>query len=198
MSWIHEDVGDKLDPQVNQYLEMISGRTKRMENLINGILDFSRIGRIKKTVEKVNVQEMLEDVIDSLSPPKEFNITIKSEMPTLITERVYLEQVFSNLISNAIKYHDKPDGHVEIGASQENKFYRFYVKDDGPGIEKEYHERIFVIFQTLVERDAFESTGVGLAIVKKIVEDKGGKIWIESEVGKGTTFFFTWPVFGEQ
>ncbi|MGZ5303378.1 MAG: sensor histidine kinase [Bacteroidia bacterium] len=198
MSWIYEDVGDKLDPQVKQYLEMISGRTKRMENLINGILDFSRVGRNKKPVESVNVHNMLEEIIETMAPPKEFTIEIKPNMPVLITERMYLEQVFTNLISNAIKYHDRPDGHIEIGVSSDNKFYTFYVKDDGPGIESEYHERIFVIFQTLKERDAFESTGVGLAIVKKIVEDKGGKIWVESQLDKGSVFYFTWPVFGEQ
>ncbi|RYD80751.1 MAG: HAMP domain-containing protein [Sphingobacteriales bacterium] len=198
MSWIYEDVGDKLDPQAKHYLEMISGRTKRMENLINGILDFSRIGRNKKPVEKVAVKEMLEEIIDSLAVPKDFSIEIKPGMPTLITERVYLEQVFSNLISNAIKYHDEPNGHIEIGVNATDNFYNFYVKDDGPGIEKEYHDRIFVIFQTLQERDAFESTGVGLAIVKKIIDDKGGKIMVESEPGQGATFSFTWPKFGEQ
>ncbi len=198
MSWIYEDVGDKLDPQVKQYLEMITGRTKRMENLINGILDFSRVGRNKKPVESVNVHNMLEEIINSMAPPKDFTIEIKPDMPVLITERMYLEQVFANLISNAIKYHDRQNGHIEIGVNSEDKFYTFYVKDDGPGIEQEYHERIFIIFQTLKERDAFESTGVGLAIVKKIIEDKGGSIWVESEPGKGATFFFTWPVFSEQ
>jgi signal transduction histidine kinase len=114
-------------------------------------------------------------------------------MPTIVTERIYLEQVFTNLISNAIKYHNRPDGHIEIGVKRDNQFYIFCVQDDGPGIEKEYHERIFLMFQTLQERDAFESTGVGLAIVKKIAEEKGGRVWVESDPGKGSTFYFTWP-----
>jgi light-regulated signal transduction histidine kinase (bacteriophytochrome) len=193
MAWIKEDIGDKLDPQLVQYHALIEGRVKRMENLINGILEFSRIGRTKKPVEKVNVRELVDEVIDTLAPPKTFHFEISGNLPTLVTERIYLEQVFTNLISNAIKYHNRLDGHIDIGISEDNKFYTFYVRDDGPGIEPEYHERIFVMFQTLQERDAFESTGVGLTIVKKIMEEKGGTVWVESEPGKGSTFYFTWP-----
>jgi signal transduction histidine kinase len=198
MAWIKEDLGERLDPQLVQYHQIIEGRVKRMENLINGILEFSRIGRTSKPVERVDVKELLEEIIDSLSPPKSFHFTIADNMPVLETERIYLEQVFTNLISNAIKYHDRPDGHIEITVKEDDKLYTFCVKDDGPGIEPEYHERIFVMFQTLQERDAFESTGVGLTIVKKIMEEKGGTVWVESKPGEGSTFCFTWPRVSQQ
>ena len=113
-------------------------------------------------------------------------------MPALTTERLLIEQVFSNLISNAIKHHDRPDGKVEISVKDQGKFYEFAVKDDGRGIPSEYHEKVFGIFQTLEARDKVENTGIGLSIVKKIVETQGGNIHLSSEVDRGTTFYFTW------
>jgi light-regulated signal transduction histidine kinase (bacteriophytochrome) len=122
-------------------------------------------------------------------------IEIDSAMPVLISERIFLTQIFSNLISNAIKYHDKPDGFVKIFHREEETNYVFFVQDNGPGIAKNYHNKIFVIFQTLNENNSFENTGVGLAIVKKIIEDKNQTISVLSEQGKGSTFSFTWPKF---
>lgn len=193
LAWIEEDVGKHIDKQTEEYLNMIKGRVRRMENLINGILQVSRIGRSKKPLEEVKVSQLLDDVIEILSPPPGFSIRYQQNMPVLFTEKVYLHQVFANLIGNAIKYHDKKNGNIFIGFKELENYYRFYVKDDGPGIEPEYHKKIFVIFQTLQERDAFESTGVGLSIVKKILDDKGCTIELESEPGKGSTFYFTWP-----
>jgi light-regulated signal transduction histidine kinase (bacteriophytochrome) len=108
-------------------------------------------------------------------------------------ERVKLQQIFLNLIHNAIKYNDKEDVLVEVGFEDAGTEWKFFVKDNGPGIEPRYHDKIFVIFQTLNARDEVESRGVGLAIVKKIIEEEGGRIWVESDKGKGATFFFTWP-----
>jgi signal transduction histidine kinase len=141
------------------------------------------------------VRQLLREITDTLSMPEGFHLDLPFFLPTLVTNRTQLQQVFTNLISNAIKYHDHPStGHITIGCDEApGDFYRFSVQDDGPGIAPEYHERIFVIFQTLVERDTLESTGVGLAIVKKIVERQGGRIWIESAEGQGATFYFTWP-----
>ncbi len=104
-------------------------------------------------------------------------------------------QVFSNLISNAIKYHNKPTGEIKIYSDEKADHHVFFVEDDGPGIEKTYHDKIFVIFQTLQERDSFESTGVGLAIVKKILDARKEQIMIKSEPGKGSVFSFTWSKF---
>jgi signal transduction histidine kinase len=191
--WVEEDMGKSLPPNVKEYLNMMRLRVHRMENLINGILALARIGRTNIIEEEIDVHALLEEVLDLLSPPSGFEISLPSNLPILHTAKIQLQQVFSNLISNAIKYHDKSEGHITIKYQDTDNFHIFSVTDDGPGIDKDYHERIFVIFQTLQERDAVESTGVGLTIVKKIVEWQGGSIWVNSELGKGATFTFTWP-----
>lgn len=192
VTWIEEDSKDKLDDSVRSNMELLKSRVKRMENLINGILEYSRIGRIKGTIERVDFEKMLKEIIDSLDPPKTFNFSIKEGLEPFYAEKIRLEQVFSNLISNAIKHHHKGGGNIEISYEDMGDFIKFIVSDDGPGIPEEYHTKIFEIFNTLKARDKFESTGIGLTIVKKIVEYQGGKIWVNSEEGKGATFFFTW------
>ncbi|ARS33983.1 sensor histidine kinase [Pontibacter actiniarum] len=191
--WVEEDMGSKLPPNVQEYLLMMRVRVHRMENLINGILVLARIGRTSQVEEDVDVNLLLVEVVDMLAPPKNFTIDVQDGLPTLHTVRIQLQQVFSNLISNAIKYHDKDSGFITVNHHETEKFHVFSISDDGPGIDPAYHERIFVIFQTLQERDAVESTGVGLTIVKKIVEWQGGSISVSSEPGKGSTFTFTWP-----
>lgn len=191
--WVEEDMGSQLPPNVQEYLMMMRVRVHRMENLINGILALARIGRTQQIEEQVDVNELLVEVIDMLAPSREFTIEVQDNLPVIYTIRIQLQQVFSNLISNAIKYHDKEKGLINIRHHETDTHHVFSVSDDGPGIDPEYHDRIFVIFQTLQERDAVESTGVGLTIVKKIVEWQGGSIWLNSEPGKGSTFTFTWP-----
>lgn len=191
--WIEEDMGKNLPAGIQEYLMMMRVRVHRMENLINGILDLARIGRTKKMEELVDVRQLITEIVDMLSVPPSFHVEIPAEMPHIYTVRIYLEQVFSNLISNAIKYNDKPAGEVKISFIESTQYFTFSVADNGPGIDPEYHDRIFIIFQTLQERDALESTGVGLAIVKKILERQGGTINVQSEAGKGTVFTFNWP-----
>ena len=191
--WVEEDMGKELPANIQEYLMLMRTRVHRMENLINGILALARIGRTKEVKEVVDVQQLLTEVIDLVAPPDHIKIKITNKLPVLYTVRIQLQQVFSNLISNAIKYHDKPQGLITISCQEEKQTYLFSVSDDGPGIDPEYHDRIFVIFQTLQERDAVESTGVGLAIVKKIIDRQSGTIQVISELGKGATFTFTWP-----
>ena len=190
--WIEEDLEDKLTEDTRHQMNLLRSRVHRMEALINGILEYSRVGRIKNQPEEVAVSSLLTEIIDSIAPPPEFAIEIEEEMPTLVTERLPLQQVFTNLISNAIKHHNRPDGKVKISVQDVGKFYQFAVADDGLGIAAEYQEKVFAIFQTLESRDRRDSTGIGLSIVKKIIENQGGKIQIESQVGQGTTFRFTW------
>ncbi|MFD2513730.1 ATP-binding protein [Pontibacter locisalis] len=191
--WVEEDMGSKLPPNVQEYLMMMRVRVHRMENLINGILALARIGRTNQIEEVVDVNELLAETVDMIAPSRNFTIDIQDNLPILHTVRVQLQQVFSNLISNAIKYHDKEQGLISVRYHETDNFHVFSVSDDGPGIDPNYHDRIFVIFQTLQERDAMESTGVGLTIVKKIIEWQGGTIWLTSQPGQGSTFTFTWP-----
>jgi signal transduction histidine kinase len=192
--WIEEDMGQDTPAHIREFLVLMRVRVKRMEQLITGILDLARVGRTPQADEPVFVRQLLREIIDSLNLPEGFVVDLPFYLPTLVTNRVQLQQVFTNLISNAVKYHNRPEAAtVQIVCVEGPQFYTFAVTDDGPGIAPEYHERIFVIFQTLTERDTLESTGVGLAIVKKIVERQGGSIWVESKEGEGATFRFTWP-----
>lgn len=193
ITWIEEDHQLELTESVKKNLELIKGRAKRLENMINGLLEYARIGKVKRSLEKVNVKELLEELIELLVP-KHFKVTITGEIPVLNTEKVQIEQVFSNLLTNAVKYNNKETGIITISGKAMKGYHEFSVTDNGIGIQKEYFDKIFVIFQTLQERDAFESTGVGLAIVKKIMDDKHAVISVESVPGTGTTFRFTWPV----
>jgi signal transduction histidine kinase len=156
-------------------------------------LAYSRVGRTEVATETVNVGELLEEILDSLAPPATFTIEVQANMPTLVTKKLLLSQVFSNLISNAIKHSDRIDGRIEIAATKKGKYYEFSVSDNGAGIDPKNHEKVFGIFQTLKGSDQQENTGIGLSIVKKIVESEGGAIVLESELGHGATFRFTWP-----
>ncbi|MEM7557088.1 MAG: PAS domain S-box protein [Cyanobacteria bacterium P01_A01_bin.84] len=190
--WIEEDLEELLTEDTRHQMNLLRGRVKRMEDFINGLLEYSRVGRAETKTETVAVGEMLSEIIDLTPFPSEFTIETQGDMPTLTTEKVLLQQVFSNLISNAVKHHHRSDGKVTVSVEEKDKFYNFTIADDGPGIAPEYHGKIFNIFQTLEARDKTENTGIGLAIVKKIIEEQGGSITVDSTVGRGTTFYFSW------
>jgi signal transduction histidine kinase len=192
ISWMEEDHASELTESVKRNLDLIKGRAKRLENMINGLLAYARIGKLKRNIEPVHIRDLLLELKELLVPSR-FRFLIIGDMPVLNTEKIQIEQVFSNLISNAVKYNRKAEGTITINTKLLAGYYEFSVSDDGIGIQKDYFEKIFMIFQTLQERDAFESTGVGLAIVKKIIDEKKGSITVESQEGKGTTFRFTWP-----
>jgi PAS domain S-box-containing protein len=191
--WIEEDLEDHLNEETRHHLTLLRKRVQRMDNLINGLLQYSRIGRLKSKARSLNITRLLREIIDSLDPPSSFTLSIIGKMPTLVTDKISLQQVFSNLISNAIKHHPRSNGIIEISCLEVEKHYQFSVKDDGKGIDPAYHQKIFEIFQTLTPRDQKENTGIGLSIVKKIIENQGGKITLQSQVDQGTTFHFTWP-----
>lgn len=191
-TWLGEDLDGQIPEENQQQLKLMRSRVERMDGLIQGLLEYSRVGRQKMSVATIDVGNLVKEAIDSLSPPSEFKIVVASDMPTMKTEKLLLNQIFTNLISNAIKYHPHNSGHITISVTEQDDFYEFAVADDGLGIDPKYHDRIFGIFQTLQARDAIESTGIGLSIVKKIVEDRDGKIRIESQLGEGATFYFTW------
>lgn len=192
ITWIEEDHNAEVSPKVSEYLQLIKGRVTRAENLIQGILSYARIGKEELENEMIDAKELLQEVIESIDQKPGINIEISSTLPILYTKKIPLFQVLINLVGNAVKYHDKDQGKVKIYHSEKPAHYEFFIEDNGPGISNKYHEKIFVIFQTLKERDNFESTGVGLAIVKKILQARGETIHLSSEEGKGSVFSFTW------
>jgi signal transduction histidine kinase len=164
-----------------------------MEALIDGILQYSRAGRTKAKPEPIDTGALVKEVIELMSPPSEITVTVAPDMPSVKAEKIPLQQVFMNLLGNAIKHAGADSPRIGIEWEDAGPFYEFTVRDNGRGIAPQYHERIFGIFQTLEARDKVEGTGIGLSVVQKIVEAKGGRVWVESEVGKGARFRFLWP-----
>ena len=191
--WIEEDLGDKLNGENREQMELLRGRVHRMEALIDGILQYSRAGRMKAKPEPIDTGALVHEVIELIAPPKATWITVAPEMPTVKAEKIPLQQVFMNLLGNAIKHAGTTDPRIEISWEDAGPFFEFMVRDHGQGIAPQYHERIFGIFQTLEARDKVEGTGIGLSVVQKIVEAKGGRVWVESDIGKGARFKFLWP-----
>ena len=190
--WLIEDLSRKLSETNTRHLRLLKKQANRMQNLVDGLLRYSRVGREQTNPEPVSVAELLQDIIDSLSPVPGLIVHIHPPMPIINARRILLEQVFSNLLSNAIKYSDRPECEIIITATDEGDYYRFSVNDNGPGIAPQFHQKIFGIFETLQPRDKTESTGIGLSIVKKIIEMEGGTIAVDSVPGEGATFHFTW------
>ncbi|OGT35337.1 MAG: PAS domain-containing sensor histidine kinase [Gammaproteobacteria bacterium RIFCSPHIGHO2_12_FULL_37_14] len=191
-SWIMEDCAGKLTEESNKHLYLLNQRVNRMAALIDGVLKYSQAGRINLDLSIVDIKKLLQEIIDTLHPPQTFTIRYGTPFPVFKAEKIPLTQVFTNLIENSIKHHHKNYGIIEVGATERDGFYEFYVKDNGPGIDPEYFDKIFEIFQTLEADTSGNNTGVGLSIVKKIVESQGGSVWVQSKVGEGSTFYFTW------
>jgi light-regulated signal transduction histidine kinase (bacteriophytochrome) len=193
--WIREDVGDRLSGESVQHMELLQGRVQRMEALIDGILTYSRAGRVRTATERVDTGALVRDTVELLAPDPEVRVEIQAGMPAVVAERVPLQQVFMNLVGNAVKYTRvaRADVKVSVGWRDAGEYWEFTVSDNGPGIAPQYHERIWGIFQMLHARDKVEGTGIGLSVVKKIVESRGGRVWVESAPGAGATFRFTWP-----
>jgi signal transduction histidine kinase len=196
--WLEEDLGPSLTGDNRNNLQLLRNRVVRMESLINGVLEYSKIGRTQVEQEPVDVYTLLKEVEEMLAPPAHISIQIIEPIPTVTAPRTMLLQVFANLISNAIKYNDKAEGLVKVYCTCNDQYYQFTVEDNGPGIPRESHESIFVIFHTLQSRDKFESTGIGLTIVKRILEENGGRIWVDSEPNNGSKFIFLWPRQNQQ
>ncbi|MGQ0829316.1 MAG: MASE1 domain-containing protein [Bacteroidota bacterium] len=183
---------DKLDKDANDFIEFAVDGSTRMRTLIQSLLEYSRVNRIKP-FEKIDVNEIINEVMHDLkdSIEKTHAIIKVDKLPVITGDAVLIGQLFQNLIFNAIKFKGPHDPEIIISGKKQNREYLFSIKDNGIGIQKEYSEKIFVIFQRLHSKEKYPGTGIGLAICKKIVERHGGKIWVESELGKGTTFYFT-------
>jgi len=192
--WISEDAAAVLPEPSQVHLSKLRGRIRRMDTLLNDLLDYSRAGRHHHPVEPVDSALLLRDIVELLAPPPGFVIERRDHLPLLMSERIPLETVFRNLIDNAIKHHHQPaTGRVVISSQEQENFIEFSVADNGPGIDAPFYERIFEIFQTLQPRDQVEGSGMGLSIVKRLVESRGGVVTVHSTLGEGATFVFTWP-----
>ncbi|MGH1385050.1 sensor histidine kinase [Kordia sp.] len=189
VSWIKMDNEGKLDADTLQNLQLIEGTLETMESLISNILEYSSAGSETNESKDVDLNVTMDDLNTLLFVPEHISINIVKKLPIVKGDPTKFQQLFQNLMSNAIKFSNKEKGIVEIDVEEKPSFYQFSVKDNGIGIEKKFHDRIFKIFQSL--NKSKESTGIGLSIVKKIVDLYEGTIWLESELGKGTTFFFT-------
>ncbi len=191
--WISTDYADTFDEEGRKQVRLLVEKAEQMSALIDDILQYSRLGQEYQEKRQVDLNQLVSDMIEGIAPPDNIQISIKKDLPVLVCEKTQIVQIFQNLVSNAIKYMDKPEGHIEIDCVEQGGFWKFSVADNGPGIEEKYFDKIFMIFQTLAPRNGTESTGIGLSIVKKLVELNKGQVWIESTVGRGSTFFFTLP-----
>lgn len=188
-SWFKEDYKDKLGDSGNDSIDLIRNNVEKMDTLINGILDYSTIAKNQTEFYEVDTDKLVEDIIFMLLQPEHISIKKLSVLPIVMGDKYRLQQLFQNLIDNAIKYNDKEEGLIEIDVNDEHDFWKFSIKDNGKGIEEAYFEKIFKTFEKLENNP--ESSGIGLSIVKKIVNLYGGKIWVESEINVGSTFYFT-------
>lgn len=192
--WIEEDLNDAAGTETKEHLGLLRGRVNRLEKLIDGVLRYARAGRRSEELERVDVGRLLSEIVDLLDPPPDARIEIEGGLPVLVTERVPLTQVLQNLLDNALTHGRTDSGvRVRIGVARGEGTFTFYVSDDGPGIEPRFHERIWEMFQTLRPDGGGDATGVGLSLVRKIVEGRGGNVSVESAPGAGATFRFTWP-----
>ena len=193
--WVQDDSADKLAPESAEHLRLLQGRVHRMEALIDGMLAYSRAGRRLTAAETLDTGALVHEVVELLAPPDGTTIVVQDVLPTLVAERVPLQQVFLNLIGNAVKYAGaaRTDPVIRVTCRESADTCEFAVTDNGPGIAPEFHERIWGVFQTLEARDKVEGTGIGLSVVKKIVETRGGNVSVESAPGNGATFRFSWP-----
>jgi two-component system, NtrC family, sensor kinase len=193
VQWIEEDIGPAASPEITEHLKLLRGRVARLQMLMDGLLFYLRAGSVHSLIEDVDIAELVREIAATLAPPLGFVVTYAGNLSVLRTRRASIRVVLENLIGNALKHHDRAEGHIIVSTRFDAGIAEFRVTDDGPGIPPQFHERIFVIFQTLAGRDEVESSGIGLAVVKKMVENHGGQVRVESAPpARGATFAFTW------
>jgi light-regulated signal transduction histidine kinase (bacteriophytochrome) len=193
--WLEEDLAAHLNDETRDSMKMLRERVKRMEKLLDDLLQYSRVGRTSEASSDgmVSGADMVNDILSLLSPPPDFKVTVGPGFAKIRLPRMPVQQILMNLVSNALKHHHRKQGHIELTAEDRGDLYAFVIKDDGPGIPIKHHDEIFKIFRTLKPRDEIEGSGMGLAIVRKHIDVAGGSIWLDSDDGKGSTFHFTWP-----
>ncbi len=194
MTQLEKKYGNILDEKGKKYIYFATDGAKRMRQLILDLLEFSRVGRTDDDHEMIDFNSLVKEVTALYRKKiEDLKATVKfKDLPSMLIYKTPLKQVFQNLISNSLKYHRHGVPPViEISAKETAMNFEFCIKDNGIGIDAEFHDKIFIIFQRLHNKDEYSGTGMGLAITKKIIENLGGKIWVESAEGKGTAFYFT-------
>jgi PAS domain S-box-containing protein len=191
--WIVRDHAAQLDPEGVRYFEMLRQRVLHLHQLVDGLLACARVGRAPEPELAVDTHQLVQQVLGHLSPSGHIAVEVAANLPVVQANPQRLHQVFQNLLDNAFKYLDKPQGRIRVCAARREGEWEFSVADNGPGIPARFHEKVFQIFQRLTVDADLPGTGLGLTLVKRIIENRGGRIWIESTVGGGTTMFFTWP-----
>jgi PAS domain S-box-containing protein len=193
--WLEEDLQAHLTPDTRENMDLLRGRVGRMEKLLDDLLEYSHIGKSAddRFTEVVSGDVLMDNILELLSPPAGFTVVVSPGFAGIHVPRMPLQQILMNLISNAIKHHDKKTGRIDVGVEDHGATYTFSVKDDGPGIPEQFHDQVFKMFQTLKPRDQVEGSGMGLAMVRKNVEVFGGTLDLDSAKGKGSVFRFTWP-----
>jgi signal transduction histidine kinase len=193
--WLEEDLQEYLTDETRENMTLLRGRIGRMEKLLDDLLEYSRIGRTndERYAELIPGDVLIENILALLSPPQSFTVKVGASFANIQVRRMPLQQILMNLISNAIKHHDKKSGCIEVTVEDGEECFAFAVKDDGPGIPARFHDQIFKMFQTLKPRDQVEGSGMGLAMVRKNIEVFGGVIDLRSAEGEGSDFRFTWP-----
>lgn len=181
------------DKEILKIIKTLKQKTKLMDNLIHDLLEYSRIGYEAEKIENVNVFQLISEMTKEIGSPKKIKFKLKGNWPNLNLNRLNLTQVFQNLISNAVKYMDKSEGIITLDCKEMKDQWKFSIADNGPGIEEKYFKKLFQPFQKAHTRKDIDSTGIGLSIVKKIIEKMGGKVSFESLFGKGSTFYFIIP-----
>ncbi|MFI2741308.1 ATP-binding protein [Zhouia sp. PK063] len=192
-NWLKNDYYDILDENGRRSIDMILDKIVKMDSLIEGILKYASIERIDKEKHQINLHKVVQEIISIIYIPEHITVKIKNQLPKIYADKFRMQQLFQNIISNAVNYNDKKDGVVEISLFEETEnFYTFSIADNGKGIPQKYFNKIFEVFQSL-ENQSVGNSGVGLAIVKKIIDLYNGKIWLTSSLNEGTTFYFQLP-----
>ena len=184
-----DDRKDDLEQNDLKHLNLVLFNVEKMDYLIKGILDYSTVDRLESEDFEINFNTMLQEVLQTLLIPNHITITIQKNLPSIYGNAWRFKQVFQNLIQNAVKYSANINGHIDVGFTDKKDHFEFFVKDNGIGIKSDYFDRIFKVFTKLESTSS--SSGIGLSIVKKIINNYNGSIWLESEEGVGTTFYFT-------
>jgi two-component system, sporulation sensor kinase E len=191
LSWVKEDCSEKIGEESIGNLNLMEAKIEKMDQFLEDIINYSEIAKVDLKISRIDLNELVNKIIGSIYIPQNIKVIVNGNLPVIKADARRFRQVFQNLIKNAVNFNNKENGLVEIGVEEAEDFYTFSIKDNGRGIPKEYHEKIFNTFTTLGYHE--KSTGIGLSIVKRVLNLTGGEIWLESEISVGTTFYFTIP-----